>query len=81
MQLDRYERDGFLIFPSLFSAHEVRLLRSRLPTLSIFSSIVTPIYNALTRDQRPEYKHHRDLSPLAPLPDDCLLDRVVTVAG
>ena len=44
---------------------------------SIFSLIVNPVANALTRDQRPDYKHHRDLSPLTLLADDCLLDRAL----
>lgn len=47
---------------------------------SIFSSIVNPISNALTRDQRPGYKHHRDLSPLTLLPDDCLFDSAIAAA-
>ena len=38
----------------------------------IFSLIVNPIDNALTREQRPEHQHHRDLTPLTPLADDCL---------
>ncbi len=38
----------------------------------IFSLIVNPVSNALTRRQRPDHKHHRDLSPIAPLADDCL---------
>ena len=39
----------------------------------IFSLILNPLANALTRHQRPDYKHHRDLSPVTPLADDCLL--------
>ena len=39
----------------------------------IFSLILNPVTNALTRDQRPDYQHHRDLSPVVPLTDDCLL--------
>ncbi len=39
---------------------------------SIFSMIVNPVANALTKYGRPDYKHHRDLTPIAPLPDDCL---------
>ena len=39
----------------------------------IFSLIVNPVSNALTRHQRPDHKHHRDLSPVRPLADDCLL--------
>jgi len=38
----------------------------------IFSLIVNPVSNALTRQDRPDYKHHRDLTPVRPLPDDCL---------
>ncbi len=40
---------------------------------AIFSVILNPVANALTRHQRPDFKHHRDLTPVAPLPDDCLL--------
>jgi len=39
----------------------------------IFSVIVNPISNALTKTQRPDYKHHRDLTPIVPLDDDCLV--------
>jgi ectoine hydroxylase len=39
----------------------------------IFSLIVNPIANAYTRTERPDYKHHRDLSPIVPLPGDCLV--------
>ena len=39
----------------------------------IFSLILNPVSNALTLHQRPEYQHHRDLSPVVPLADDCLL--------
>jgi ectoine hydroxylase len=39
----------------------------------IFSLILNPLANALTRPQRPDYQHHRDLSPVVPLADDCLL--------
>ncbi|HZS81671.1 MAG TPA: phytanoyl-CoA dioxygenase family protein [Stellaceae bacterium] len=38
----------------------------------IFSVIVNPIANALTRHDRPDWKHHRDLTPIVPLADDCL---------
>jgi len=38
----------------------------------IFSVIVNPISNALTREQRPDHQHHRDLRPVSPLADDCL---------
>lgn len=39
----------------------------------IFSLILNPVSNALTRFGRPDYKHHRDLTPVTPLADDCLL--------
>ena len=39
----------------------------------IFSVILNPVANAYTRAQRPDYKHHRDLTPVTPLADDCLL--------
>ncbi len=39
----------------------------------IFSLIVNPISNALTREKRPDYQHHRDLTPVVALADDCLL--------
>jgi ectoine hydroxylase len=39
----------------------------------IFSLIVNPIANASTKTGRPDYKHHRDLTPIRPLGDDCLL--------
>ncbi len=39
----------------------------------IFSVILNPVSNALTRDKRPDHQHHRDLTPVAPLADDCLL--------
>jgi ectoine hydroxylase len=45
----------------------------------IFSLILNPIANAQTRFARPDYKHHRDFTPVVPLADDCLLtvrDRV-----
>ncbi len=40
---------------------------------AIFSLIVNPVSNALTRPTRPPFKHHRDLSPVEPLDDDCLM--------
>ena len=40
---------------------------------TIFSLILNPVANALTRHKRPEHQHHRDLSPVAPLGDRCLL--------
>ena len=39
----------------------------------IFSLIVNPVSNALTRHQRPDHNHHRDLTPVTPLDDDCLI--------
>lgn len=39
---------------------------------SIFSLILNPVSNAYTRDYRPDFKHHRDLSDVIPLADDCL---------
>ncbi len=39
---------------------------------AIFSLVLNPVINAYTRDRRPEYKHHRDLSPVEALADDCL---------
>ena len=39
----------------------------------IFSLILNPVSNAYTRDKRPEHQHHRDLSPVQPLLNDCLL--------
>ena len=41
---------------------------------SIFSLILNPVSNAYTRDHRPDFKHHRDLSDVVPLSDDCLAD-------
>jgi ectoine hydroxylase len=38
----------------------------------IFSLIVNPVSNALTRERRPDHQHHRDLTPVTPLADDCL---------
>ncbi|MDX1489364.1 MAG: phytanoyl-CoA dioxygenase family protein, partial [Acidiferrobacterales bacterium] len=38
----------------------------------IYSLIVNPVSNALTRHQRPDHQHHRDLTPVTPLSDDCL---------
>lgn len=42
---------------------------------SIFSLIVNPVSNAYTKENRPDYKHHRDLSPVALASDDCLAKR------
>ena len=38
----------------------------------IFSLILNPVANASTRQGRPDHKHHRDLTPVRPLADDCL---------
>ena len=40
---------------------------------TIFSLILNPVSNALSRHNRPEHQHHRDLSPVVPLADACLL--------
>ena len=39
----------------------------------IFSLILNPVSNAQTTFARPDYKHHRDFTPVVPLADDCLL--------
>lgn len=39
----------------------------------IFSLILNPIANALMRHKRPDHQHHRDLTPVTPLADDCLV--------
>ena len=39
---------------------------------AIFSLIVNPVSNALREPTRPDYKHHRDLTPVSLLEDDCL---------
>lgn len=39
---------------------------------SIFSLIVNPVSNAYTAPTRPDHKHHRDLTPIERLADDCL---------
>ena len=41
---------------------------------SIFSLILNPVSNALTKSARPDFKHHRDLSEVTPLEDNCLLE-------
>ena len=41
---------------------------------AIFSLILNPVSNAYTKDQRPDYKHHRDLTPVEALGDDCLME-------
>ena len=46
----------------------------------IFSLILNPVANALTRRDRPDYKHHHDLAPVTPLADDCLLAAVAAQA-
>jgi len=38
----------------------------------IFSLILNPVANAYTKEQRPDHQHHRDLTPVAVLGDDCL---------
>ena len=40
---------------------------------TIFSLILNSVSNTLTRHNRPEHQHHRDLSPVTPLDDACLL--------
>ncbi len=42
----------------------------------IVSLILNPVANAQTRRQRPDHKHHRDLTPVAALADDCLFVQV-----
>ncbi len=44
---------------------------------AIFSLILNPVDNAYTRTDRPEHKHHRDLTPVTALDDDCLLQVLV----
>ncbi|MCP4328047.1 MAG: proline hydroxylase [Alphaproteobacteria bacterium] len=39
----------------------------------IFSLIVNPVSNAYTRAERPDWKHHRDLTPIETVADDCLI--------
>lgn len=39
----------------------------------IFSLILNPVSNALTRHKRPDHQHHRDLTAVTSLADDCLL--------
>lgn len=38
----------------------------------IFSLILNPVANAYRREQRPDHQHHRDLTPVTALGDDCL---------
>lgn len=40
---------------------------------AIFSLIVNPVSNACRNPTRPDYKHHRDVSAITPVGDDCLL--------
>ncbi|MCO5794933.1 MAG: phytanoyl-CoA dioxygenase family protein [Blastomonas sp.] len=40
---------------------------------SIFSLILNPLSNAYTKTSREDFRHHRDLSAVEPLADDCLL--------
>ena len=39
----------------------------------IYSLILNPVANAYTKETRADHQHHRDLTPVAPLGDDCLL--------
>lgn len=41
---------------------------------SIFSLILNPVSNAYTKTVREDFRHHRDLTPVVPLADDCLLE-------
>ncbi len=41
---------------------------------SIFSLIVNPVSNAYTKTNRPDYKHHKDLSPIIVGKDNCLFN-------
>jgi L-proline 4-hydroxylase len=41
---------------------------------AIFSLILNPVANACTRAKRADHFHHRDLTPVAPLADGCLLN-------
>ena len=40
---------------------------------AIFSLILNPVTNAYSKTARPDHKHHRDLTPVTALEDDCLL--------
>ena len=40
---------------------------------AIFSLILNPVSNALKTETRPDFKHHRDLSPVTCLDDNCLM--------
>ena len=48
---------------------------------AIFSLIVNPISNAFTAPTRPDHKHHRDLTPVEPLADDCLAGYITAPAA
>lgn len=55
------------------------LLHASPPNMSpwhrrIFSLILNPVDNAYRREVRPEHQHHRDLTPVVPLDDACLLE-------
>ncbi|WP_126176139.1 phytanoyl-CoA dioxygenase family protein [Tsuneonella rigui] len=41
---------------------------------AIFSLILNPVANAYAKEQRQDHHHHRDLTPVRPLADDCLLE-------
>lgn len=47
---------------------------------AIFSLILNPVANRQTRFARPDYKHHRDFTPVEPLADDCLLQPLAVSA-
>lgn len=82
-QLKRFEEDGFVVLPGLFAPATVLIFGDCLVHSSsinmspwprrVFSVIINPISNALKRDKRLDYQHHRDLTPVTPLADDCLL--------
>ena len=42
----------------------------------IYSLILNPVANALTEQTRSDHQHHRDLTPVTPLADGCLLEAV-----
>jgi ectoine hydroxylase len=44
----------------------------------IFSLILNPVGNALTRHQRPDHNHHRDTSPVVPLDGNLLTGNSIT---
>lgn len=41
---------------------------------AIFSLILNPVTNRQTKFARPDFKHHRDFTPVSALADDCLLE-------